>query len=64
MTEGFPCTKTFYSNSRKLDQILLKNAFYTKNKYILKLIIKKLASFYLNKCGNLSSSIPVKYLVV
>ena len=40
---GFPCAITFYSISGKFDQILLKIALNTNNKYILKLIIKKLA---------------------
>ena len=31
---GFTCTKMFYSILRKFDQILLKNAFNTNNKYI------------------------------
>ena len=39
---GFPCATTFYSISGKFDQILLKLALNTNNKYILKLIIKKL----------------------
>ena len=33
----------FYSIKKKFDQILLKIAFNTFNKYILKVIIKKLA---------------------
>ena len=40
---GFPCAISFYSISGKFDQILLKIALNTNNKYILKLIIKKLA---------------------
>ena len=44
MTEvGFPCAITFYSISGNFDKILLKIAFNTNIKYILKLIIKKLA---------------------
>ena len=39
----FSCAITFYSISGKFDKILLKIALNTNNKYILKLIIKKLA---------------------
>ena len=39
MTEvGFPCAITFYSISGNFDKILLKIAFNTNIKYILKLI--------------------------
>ncbi len=34
---------TFFSISGKFDETFLKIAFYTKSKYILNLIIKKLA---------------------
>ena len=39
----FPFAITFYPISGKFDEILLKIALNTNNKYILKLIIKKLA---------------------
>ena len=55
MLEGFPCAITFYSISGKFDNILFKIAFNTNKKYILKLIIKKLAfekmHSYGYKCG-------------
>ena len=44
---GFPCAIRFYSISGKFDQILLKIALNTNNKYILKLIIK---NYPLRKC--------------
>ena len=55
LTLGFPYAITFYSISEKFDQILLEIAFNTNIKYILNVIIKKLAFWKMHSYGYMCS---------
>ena len=64
---GFPCVITFYSISGKFDQILLKIAFNTENKYIFKLIIIKLAVEKMHSYGytvNISAMMRKMFIIL